>query len=564
MASTLPFFDSTPSVTAPSQVLVQLVDEIQAFLAENRSSIPAHFGRSPPLVEQPRGFAGALITGVPGSGKSHLLQALPNHLPGVAVRHLDGASVFTTEEGASERFLTECFHGGDPSSSSSSAAAVPESLPRVLCIDNFEVLCARPSSSDLVRRVYTRLLALLDSFTFSTPADAGTSPLFLVAVVGQLTAIGPECLRPGRLQSVYVLSLKTPYDRLAILRTMVNRLPFKSPEDCETMLRHVAQLTHGYTPSDLRNVCTTVALHLIRQAHRSSVIDSPEQPSPLTLGDFQRALEAVRPSSLAEFQNRIPIVRFDEIFGLDTLINQLRTELIRPFRYPQVYRRLGLQPPAGILLHGPPGVGKTLLCCALAAEMGINTILVEGSQIRSKYVGESEKTLAHLFAKARQSAPCLILVDQLDVLAPTRGTARTSESTNERIVAAFLTELDGFHSKQRAAESGPPDLFIIATSNQPATIDAALLRPGRFDRHLAVPLPNGEQRKALIQGLAAHMPLQMSAAYRDQLVARTEGLSGADLKNILQEAALLSLRQDIQSTEITEDHVTQAIANHRA
>ncbi|KAI8647240.1 P-loop containing nucleoside triphosphate hydrolase protein [Parasitella parasitica] len=221
---------------------------------------------------------------------------------------------------------------------------------------------------------------------------------------------------------------------------------------------------------------------------------------------LMHALTIVKPSNLNEFSSKIPDITFKDLFGIDDIIQEIKTSVIQPFHNPDKYIELGISPPKGILLHGPTGVGKTMLCSALASEAGVNFMLVESSQIRSKVVGESEKGIAKLFSQARANSPCILFIDQIDMLLPKRGTSLSSENTSDRIVTGFLTEMDA--------------------TNRIETIDPAVLRPGRFDEHIYIPLPNDKQRLQIIQGISSRMPIDLNSHQLDDLVKRTSNWSG--------------------------------------
>ncbi|ORX61322.1 AAA-domain-containing protein [Hesseltinella vesiculosa] len=241
---------------------------------------------------------------------------------------------------------------------------------------------------------------------------------------------------------------------------------------------------------------------------------------------MEDTLAAARPSGLSAFASPAPNVQFCDIYGMDTVIRDIKASVITPFQRPEQYIALGITAPKGILLHGPPGTGKTMICCALAREAGVNYIFVESTQLRSKVVGESEKSIANLFSHARSNSPCILFIDQIDILVPKRGSRSTSENTGDRIVTGFLT-----------------------ATNRIEVIDEAVLRPGRFDEHIQIQLPDQHQRKAIIQGLTKKIPLEMSPEQLDEMVTQSRGWAGADLENILREAAMENLRQDRQATK---------------
>ncbi|RUP06373.1 P-loop containing nucleoside triphosphate hydrolase protein [Jimgerdemannia flammicorona] len=302
------------------------------------------------------------------------------------------------------------------------------------------------------------------------------------------------------------------------------------------MFDHRIALRLGYKGADPRSGGT---------CHAWFRRDRSTSPLVVTAGHFNRALIIVRPSNFHEFQTKIPNVRFSELFGIDDIIEEIKTSVIYPFHHPQDFVRLGIAPPRGILVYGPPGVGKTMLCCALAAEAGINFMLVESSQVRSKVVGESEKNIARMFAQAKANSPCILFIDQIDILIPKRGTSVTSENTGDRIVTGFLTEMDGFFSKTSAQTDPQIDVLVVAATNRPDVIDPAILRPGRLDEHVCIPAPDVKQRTQILRGLCTRMPIALTLDEIEQLAADMDGCSGADLDNLCREAALISIRENM-------------------
>ncbi|KAG2172751.1 hypothetical protein INT43_000098 [Umbelopsis isabellina] len=321
------------------------------------------------------------------------------------------------------------------------------------------------------------------------------------------------------------------------------------------VIGEVAQITHSFVPADLQNLCRQVVLMLVQQD--ASCADSTKQ-SFAQLHHFESALEFIKPSNFVEYKSQLPNIRFKDLFGIDNIIQQLKVSIIDPFRDRSSYLRLSITPPRGLLIHGPPGVGKTALCCALGSEMGINFMLVEGSQVRSKIVGESEKNVAKMFSQARANSPCILFIDQLDALVPKRGTSSSSENTSDRIVTGFLTELDGFFTKSSAGDPSN-DVLIVAATNRPQVIDPAIIRPGRIDEHISIPIPGALERKEILQGLSANIPMSIGADDLAQLAERLEGWTGSDIDNLCREAALIALREDIESDKVLLKHMIQAI-----
>ncbi|KAI9317031.1 P-loop containing nucleoside triphosphate hydrolase protein [Dichotomocladium elegans] len=476
-----------------------------------------NIAKSPPLRQSllPRS-KGIVLHGKPGTGKTALALAIAKY-SGLPYHVLNSPDIFQSEQGASERRLLSFFQ---------------QSHGSIVILDEMDMIAGREAS------VASVLRSVLDS-----NADF----LYLIGLTSRLHAVDKTFLRSGRLDHVRELVVKTPSARREILEIMTRNLPLGSDRD--RVLHYVAQVTHGFVPSDLHNLCTQVVLKLIQ-----------ESATVAGIGHFEYALGHVRPSTLNEY--KVPQVRFSELFGLDATIQELKSSVIHPFHHPEQYMGLGITPPRGILVHGPPGVGKTMLCRALAFEAGVNFMFVESSQIRSKIVGESESNLARLFAQARSNAPCILFIDQIDMLLPRRGTSSSSENTSDRIVTSFLTAMDGLLTKTNM-DAAHIDVLVVGATNRIEAMDPAVLRPGRFDEHIHVPIPESEQRLQIIDGLCTKMPTVLSEQERLELSKMTEEWTGADLDNLFREAALASLRENVHSDKITFTHIQKVIKDKR-
>lgn len=309
------------------------------------------------------------------------------------------------EEGASETKLSKVFERANQDKSS------------IIILDEIDMIAGKLTSkkASLDMRISSILMSLIDGLN---------SGVFVMGLTSRLHAVNPSFLRSGRLDDVQEIIIKLPEQRFEVLNIITQgkfflkkksemntniyikmylALPFRSVPEKQAILLKVSKITHGFVPSDLQSVCSQVILALIKQGREY-----------LEMDDFMQALKIVKPSNLNEFASKIPDVTFSDLFGIDDIIQEIKTSVIQPFRHPESYLALGISPPKGILIHGPTGVGKTMLCSALAAEAGVNFMLVESSQIRSKVIGESEKGIAKLFSQARANSPCILFIDQVN------------------------------------------------------------------------------------------------------------------------------------------------------
>ncbi|ORZ02134.1 P-loop containing nucleoside triphosphate hydrolase protein [Syncephalastrum racemosum] len=490
-----------------SNVLLDIASQIQTLRLFASSQYSSTFRRS----------SGSVVYGKPGTGKTALALALAAHsqLPYYII---NGPDVFQTEQGATETHIRSIFQ---------EACQHPCAI---IILDELDLLACslKDKKGDLDVRISSTLLSLIDSME---------GHVYVLGLTSRLHAIDPCFLRSGRLDSIHELTFTSSKQRYDVLHILSQKLPFCGT-DRYSILQLIAQRTHGFVPSDLQSLCSQVVLQLMQEV----------QPI-VTKEHFKKALCLVRPSNMNEYDSKVPSIHFSDIYGIDDVIKNIKASVIYPFQHPEHYQTLGIAPPKGILVHGPPGVGKTMLCSALAAEAGVNFMFVESSQIRSKVVGESEANIARLFAQARTSAPCILFIDQIDTLVPRRGTSSTTENSSDRIVTGFLTAMDGLLTKNDKNCPGF-DVLIVGATNRIHTIDPAVLRPGRFDEHILITKPAPKQRLEIIKGLCTKIPAIISDAQLMQLVSSTEGWTGAQLRNLFQEAALACLRENIESRQV--------------
>ncbi|RLG59409.1 MAG: AAA family ATPase, partial [Candidatus Hydrothermarchaeota archaeon] len=332
----------------------------------------------------------------------------------------------------------------------------------------------------------------------------------------------------------------------------------------DEMLEELANITHGFVGADIEALCKEAAMNALRRVLPK--IDLEEESIPpevletlrVTRQDFLEALKVVEPSALREVFIEVPNVRWEDIGGLEQAKQELREAVEWPLKYPKAFQKIGIRPPKGILIFGPPGCGKTLLAKAVANESEANFISVKGPEVLSKWVGESERAIREIFKKARQAAPCIIFFDEIDSISSTRG-MEVGARVGERVLNQLLTELDGIEELH--------NIVVIAATNRPDLLDPAMLRPGRFDRLLLVPVPDEKAREEIFKIHARNMPLAEDVDLK-KLAKETENYVGADIEALCREAGMLALREalkegDIENKKVTAKHFSEAMKKVR-
>jgi len=325
----------------------------------------------------------------------------------------------------------------------------------------------------------------------------------------------------------------------------------------DALLEELAERTHGFVGADLAALCKEAAMHALRRVLPDIWKLEKDEPIPkeileklkVTKEDFEYALKVVQPSAMREVLVEIPNVRWEDVGDLEEVKEALKEAVEWPMKYRDAFERLGIKPPKGILLYGPPGCGKTHIVKALANESGANFISIKAGEILSKWFGESEQRIREIFRKARQVAPCIIFFDEIDSIAPRRGLLGDSHAT-ERIVSQLLTEMSGIEELK--------DVVVIAATNRPDILDPALLRPGRFDKLIFVPPPDEKGRYEILKVHTKNMPLAKDVDLKE-IAKRTENYSGADLEALCREAALFALRENIEAKEVKMKHFEKAL-----
>ena len=372
-----------------------------------------------------------------------------------------------------------------------------------------------------------QLLALMDGME-------ARGKVVVIAATNRPDAIDPALRRPGRFDREIEIGVPDQPGRLEVLQIHTRGMPLAEDVD----LTKLASSSHGFVGADLEALAKEAAMRALRRILPTIDLDKKSIPAEtlnkiiVRMSDFQEALTEVEPSALREVLVEVPNVHWSEVGGLASVKRELQESVEWPMKYRDVFDYAKTRPPKGILLYGPPGTGKTMLAKAVANESEANFISIKGPELLSKWVGESERGVREIFHKARLAAPCVVFMDEIDSLVPTRGLGGDNQVT-ERVISQVLTELDGLEELR--------DVVIIGATNRPDMIDQALLRPGRFDKLLYVPVPDLEARKEIFKIHIRDRPLGKDISI-DDLARRTDGYSGADIQAVVDTASMFAIR----------------------
>ena len=468
-------------------------------------------------IEAPKGV---LLHGPPGTGKTLLAKAVANET-NANFYSLSGPEIMSKYYGESEENLRRIFK------------EAIENAPSIIFIDEIDSIAPKREevTGDVERRVVAQLLALMDGLE-----ERGK--VVVIGATNRINAIDPALRRPGRFDREIEIGIPDKKGRREILEIHTRGMPLAK----DVNLDKLAEMTHGYSGADLAALCKEAAMRALRRILPEIDLEAEEIPAEIleklevTEKDFYEAFKSMTPSALREVVIETPNVHWDDIGGLHDVKQKLREAVEWPMKYNELFSHMDAKPPKGILLYGPPGTGKTLLAKAVATESEANFISVKGPEFLSKWVGESEKAVRETFRKARQAAPCIIFFDEIDAIAPARGTSADSHVT-ERVISQLLTELDGLEELR--------DVTVIAATNRPDIIDPALLRPGRFDRLIYIPPPDKEARKEIFRIHTRKKPLADDVNL-DELAEKTEGYTGADIAAVCNEAVMAAIREYIE------------------
>jgi transitional endoplasmic reticulum ATPase len=474
-------------------------------------------------IEPPRGV---FLYGPPGCGKTLLAKAVANESD-ANFYVISGPEIMSKFYGESEARLREIFQKAQ------------ETSPSIIFIDEMDAIAPKREevTGEVERRVVAQLLSLMDGM-------GSRGNIIVIGATNRPNAIDPALRRPGRFDREIEIGVPDKAGRNEVLQIHTRNMPLSEDTD----LKRLSDVTHGYTGADMASLCREAAMKALRRYIPEFNLEEERIPPEILekmvvqMDDFLSAYREITPTAMREVYVEVPQVHWDEVGGLKDVKQELMESVEWPLKKPEVFKKMGIKPPRGILLYGPPGCGKTLLARAVATESEANFISIKGPEIFSKWVGESEKAIREVFRKGRTAAPAIIFFDELDAIVPKRGLGYSDSGASERVISQLLTEIDGIEALQ--------NVLVIAATNRPDILDPAVLRPGRFDRLIYVPSPDLDSMKEIFKIHTHSMPLSRDVDL-EELARKALGYSGADVEAICREAAMESLREDIDSTEVS-------------
>ena len=477
-------------------------------------------------IDPPKGI---LMHGAPGTGKTLIAKAVANEANAHFII-INGPEIIHKYYGESEARLREIFD-----------IAVKNS-PSIIFIDEIDAIAPKreETKGDVEKRVVAQLLTLMDGVE-------NRGKVIIIGATNIPNSLDPALRRPGRFDREIHLGIPDTKGRIEILNIHTRGMPLGA----DVNLKRVAELTGGYVGSDLKALCTEAAMVTLRNImvkydlDDSRILNEALFNLTIPMENFYCALRQIEPSVIRDVIVETPDTKWEDIGGLNEVKQRFREIIEWPVKYQEVYNHANVCVPKGVLLYGPPGTGKTLLAKAMSSEMGFNFICVKGSTLMSKWFGESEKNVSEIFKKAKQAAPCIVFFDEIDCLMRQRG-ASTSSEANDRILSQILTEMDGAQDLK--------NVLIVGATNMKELIDPALLRPGRFDIHIEIGCPDFDARKEIFKIHLSKRPLALNLDF-NHLASMSEGLTGADIKLVCDEAAMSLVRECIRNELSKQDFV---------
>jgi len=490
-------------------------------------------------VEAPKGV---LMYGPPGAGKTLLAKAVSGETNSHFIS-LSGPEIMGKYYGESEERLREIFKQAE------------ENAPSIIFIDEIDSIAPKREevTGEVEKRVVSQLLTLMDGMK-------SRGKVVVIAATNRPDSIDPALRRPGRFDREIEIGIPDEEGRKEILAIHTRGMPLND----KVNLDQIAKITHGFVGADLENLAKEAAMRSLRRIlpeldlEQEKISSEILQKIVINDEDFRDALKEVRPSALREVLVQIPNVTWDDVGGLESLKEELQEAIEWPLKHKDAFEHADVSPPKGILLYGPPGTGKTLIAKAVANTTESNFISIKGPELLSKWVGESEKGVREIFRKARQASPCIIFLDEIDAIAPSRSSGTSDSHVTERIVSQILTEIDGLEELQ--------NVVVIGATNRIDMVDSALLRPGRFDRIIEVPLPDTKGRENIFKIHTKKKPLANDIDFA-QLIEKTQGFSGAEIEGVCSRAAITAIKRfvntkekSVKSIKITQEDLLNAIS----
>ena len=483
-------------------------------------------------IEAPKGV---LLHGPPGTGKTLLAKAVASETESNFIL-LNGPEIMSKFYGESEKKIRDIFENAE------------KNAPSIIFIDELDAIAPKREdvSGEVERRVVSQLLTMMDGLK-------SRGKVVVIGATNRPNSIDSALRRPGRFDREIEINVPSKDGRLSILKIHTRGMPLTK----DVKLEDLAAITHGFVGADLESLAKEAAMVVLRGLLPQMKLDEEEKIPQHLLdklkihhSDFTEALKVVRPSAMREVLVETPNINWNDVGGLEEIKRELREAVEWPIKYPDNFKRMGIRPSKGILLYGPPGTGKTLLAKAVAKESEANFIQVKGPSLLSMWVGKSEEGMRKIFERARQVAPCIIFFDEIDSLAGKRGMEQGTKVT-ERVLNQMLAEMDGIEDVN--------DILVIGATNRPDMLDPAILRPGRFDKILLVNAPDENGRENILKIHTKNMPIKNKEALIKEIAKKADGYTGADLEALAREAALLSLRENINAEEVHKKHFEEAL-----
>jgi len=475
---------------------------------------------------------GVLLYGPPGTGKTLIARAVANE-SGANFFTINGPEIMSKFYGQSEENLRKTFEEAE------------KNAPSIIFIDEIDAIAPKREEvhGEVERRVVSQLLTLMDGLK-------GRGKVIVIGATNRQDSLDPALRRPGRFDREIEIGVPDRNGRREILQIHTRGMPLAK----DVNIDYLADITYGFVGADLAALAREAAMNALRRYLPEIDLDKPIpteilEKMEVTMKDFTNALKMIEPSALREVLVEIPQVKWDDIGGLEEAKQRLKEAVEWPLKNPDVFKRIGIRAPKGILLYGPPGTGKTLLAKAVATESQANFLSIKGPEIFSKWVGESEKAIREIFKKAKQVAPSVIFLDEIDAIAPRRGLYEGARVT-ETVVNQLLTSIDGLEKMS--------DVVVIGATNRPDILDPSLLRPGRFDELILIAVPDIKAREEIFRIHTKNMPLAKDVDL-EELAEITDGYVGADIEAICREAAMSALREDIDASIVNMGHFRKAL-----